>query len=344
MKLKMLLKKYLLKLLGHYNVERRFLKRPISQFKECKDFASLVDLVQAIKILIYYYLFHNRFFDSRVYPLDKKTLTMLSGYSLDKKNLTIIRGMGFFACCNKRLVIIGKFFNKYKKLPKYIDSTRQFTQYKPNNKKNIDITHEFFKETNINIQYTHPIHFIRHQIFSFEDIKPFVGKYFQPSAKVIKIIKNIENKYQLNNYNDLCALYYRGTDKIQEVGLPSYEGFLEKAKTLKAKHPEIKFLLQSDEPDFLEAGLKYFPDATFFEDENIPLIPKPYKNFEHALNFLAIVIVLSKCKYLIATTSNVSRWIIYYRGNKKNTMYYYSPNKYSTNYDKNKSFWSCELD
>ena len=72
-------------------------------------------------------------------------------------------------------------------------------------------------------------------------------------------------------------------------------------------------MLQSDEPDFLEAGLKYCPDATFFKDGNIPRIPKPYKNFEHALNFLAIVIVLSKCKYLIATTSNVSRWRIYYR-------------------------------
>ena len=60
-------------------------------------------------------------------------------------------------------------------------------------------------------------------------------KYFQPSANVIRIIKNIKNKYQLNNYDDLCALYYRGTDKIQEVDLPSYEGFLEKVKILKAK-------------------------------------------------------------------------------------------------------------
>ena len=347
---RILLKKYLKYLLRHSDAVRVFLTEPIVQVKKYKNFASLVYLLWEIKILIYYYLFPNHFFGSH------------RGYSLDKKTLTIIRGGGasggFFAGCSAKLVIIGEFLKKYKKLPKYIDNTHQFMQYKPNNKKYRDITHEFFKENNINIQYTHPVNFDvfpytphfhlhfnpHHQIPSFEDIKPFIEKYFQPSAKVVRIIKNIEAKYQLNSYNHLCALYYRGTDKVRENDLPSYEEVLERAKTLKAQRPEIKFLLQSDESDFLEAGLKYFPDATFFKDENIPRMPEPYRNFEHALNLLAIVIILSKCKYIICTTSNVSKWIIYYRGNRKNMMYYRSPNKYFANYKKNKSFWSCELD
>ena len=341
---RILLKKYLKYLLRRNDAVRVFLIEPIFQVKKYKNFASVINLVQAIKTLIYY-LSRNRFFS-------------VNAYSSDKKILVITENGGFFACCAFRRIAIVQFFNKYKKLPERIDSTRQFIESKPNNKKNVDITHEFFKRSNINIQYTHPVNFSvfpctthfnlhfnpHHQIPSYEDMKPFMEKYFQPSAKVIRIIKNIEKKYQLNNYDNLCALYYRGMDKATETNLPTYEEVLEKAKTLKAKYPEIKFLLQSDESDFLEAGLKYFPDATFFKDENIPRMPEPYRNFEHALNLLAIVIILSKCKYIICTTSNVSKWIIYYRGNRKNMMYYRSPKKHNVNYNKNKSLWSCELD
>ncbi len=156
--------------------------RAVRQVKKCKDFASVVSLVWVIKTLIYYYFFRNRFFN-------------ISTYSLDKKTLVIARssGDGFFACCGFRIIAIGQFFNKYKKLPEYIDSTCQFQSYKLNNEKYIDVVHNFFKETNINIQYTHPVNFgVRYKILSFEDIKLFMEKYFQPSTKVMKIIKNIE--------------------------------------------------------------------------------------------------------------------------------------------------------
>ena len=310
---KILLKKYLLR---RYATVYFIFKRPISQVKRYKYFASVISLVQAIKRLIYYYLFPNRYFvfAPYAYSFDKKKLIML--YSKDT--------FGFFFTLRIILNCSIKFFNKYKKLPEYIDNTHQFKQYKPHNKKNIDIAHEFFKETNINIKYTNPVIYVFYKNTPSGDIQLFIKKYFQPSTKVTKIIKNIEKKYQLNNYDNLCALYYRGTDKATETNLPTYEEVLEKAKTLKAKYPEIKFLLQSDEPDFLEVGLEYFPDATFFKDENIPRMPEPYRNFEHALNLLAIVIILSKCKYIICTTSNVSIWIMLYRGNIKNVMKYWS--------------------
>ena len=45
-------------------------------------------------------------------------------------------------------------------------------------------------------------------------------------------------------------------------------------------------------------------------------------NFKYSLYFLAIVIIMSRCKYVICNTSNVSLWISLFRGNTNNLHQY----------------------
>jgi hypothetical protein len=42
------------------------------------------------------------------------------------------------------------------------------------------------------------------------------------------------------------------------------------------------------------------------------------KNFEFSKYYLAITIIMSKCKYIICGSGNCSLWIILYRGHAKN--------------------------
>ena len=47
----------------------------------------------------------------------------------------------------------------------------------------------------------------------------------------------------------------------------------------------------------------------------------------HAQQFLAVMQLISKCKYLINHSGNVARWLILYRGNTNNTIQYYENRK-----------------
>ena len=65
-------------------------------------------------------------------------------YKLNKKlyiyMLKTTHNAGFFSCCSTKLADIVKFINSNKKLPDNVDSSQQFSRYKP--KKNRDITYD----------------------------------------------------------------------------------------------------------------------------------------------------------------------------------------------------------
>lgn len=69
------------------------------------------------------------------------------------------------------------------------------------------------------------------------------------------------------------------------------------------------------------------------------------RSFIHSQIMLASVLISSKCEYIICGSSNVSLWIILFRGNSNNIYQYLSPKEYiygikNPNFDiTNKSFW-----
>jgi hypothetical protein len=251
--------------------------------------------------------------------------------------LIIEHNAGFFSCCSVFLFLVIDFFNKNKRLPDGVDSSRQFDLYKPVDSPTRNVTFDFFDFRDYyRFSYEKDIVFLYQDQFSnyknidFKNVVPFVEKYLSPSHEVSSIIENIENKYNLtkNFYENLCVLFYRGNDKSTEVALCSYEEIIEKAKEIIEKHPGVHFLIQSDETEFIESMKKEFPNNICFEDEirHMPRNPQgtvdnldKSKNYEYAKKFLAITIIMSKAKHVIFPSGNCSLWITLYRGNAENT-------------------------
>ena len=251
-------------------------------------------------------------------------------------NIIMTHSCGFFSNCSMRLFYIWEYFNKNNKLPIVVDSSRSFEWYKPNDRKNDDITFEYFKDYNSididgfnkNTSYHSDTQFTNYQDLDFNLYSPFIKKYFTPSNEINEIVEKIESKYQINliDYNNICVLFYRGNDKIKETSIPTYDDTIAKAKEILNKNPNIKFLIQSDETEFIEKIQTEFENTFYFVDEirhmkkRCSTVDKVYKdkNYEFSKYYLAITIIMSKCKYIICGSGNCSLWIVFFRENANN--------------------------
>jgi hypothetical protein len=240
---------------------------------------------------------------------------------------------GFFSCCSVILHNIVDYINTYKKLP-LSDSSKSFGWYK---KEMRDITHEYFETPNINqdvedeiksIDYNENYQFIDYSNLDYS-VTSIVTRYFTPSRQITQIINTIENKYEID-YNNICVLFYRGNDKITETKLCDYNDYLIYANKIMNINPNVVFLIQSDETQFIEFMTMQFSNSFYFKDE-IRHMNKCNSTVDHVMHstndvfskyYLAITIIMSKCKYIICGSGNCSIWIMLYRGNNKNVCQY----------------------
>jgi hypothetical protein len=192
--------------------------------------------------------------------------------------------------------------------------------------------------------------YINHQWYDYRTVNyskicPIINKFFSPSLKILNIIKNIENKYNFPsqatenwsspslrsgeslNYENICVLFYRGNDKAIESKLCGYEEYVHYSELIYEKNPNIQFLIQSDETEFIEFMTNKYPNNSFyFKDEirhikkQMNTVDKIFKenNYIFSKYYLAITIIMSKCKYIICGSGNCSIWIMLYRGNSNN--------------------------
>uniref|UniRef100_A0A6C0GZP0 Uncharacterized protein n=1 Tax=viral metagenome TaxID=1070528 RepID=A0A6C0GZP0_9ZZZZ len=249
--------------------------------------------------------------------------------------IEIYNPWGFFSGCSVRLFRIIEFFNNNNKLPDVINCRRCFLRY---NSTQNDITFDFFKDYNkiINVNNFECIIPIDDMCFSlscyksipYQNINIYLKKYFEPSENIIEISNYFITKYNINPY--FCiGIYYRGTDKWMETRIDSYENFYKKLNEilLIEGNKNIQILIQTDTTQFLE----YMQNKC--QDKNIIIINEiktsttsngvhnentNEENYFDAKKLLSIVLILSKCKYIICTSGNVSSWIMFNRGNASN--------------------------
>jgi len=245
------------------------------------------------------------------------------------KSLVVTHNAGFFSCCSVRLGEIINFINKTNEIPLHVDSSRQFEWYKTN--KNRDITYEYFKhnseeieETQINFCYN-AYQFIDYSKIDYDSIRVLVKKFFSVSDEITNIISSMENKYNLD-YDNICVIFYRGNDKNTEINISGYDEYLNYANFVKSKNENVIFLLQSDETEFFEFMTSRLSQCIIFNDE-IRHIRKCNstvdivfweKNDVFSKYYLAITVIMSKCKYIVCGSGNCSLWIMLYRGNSDN--------------------------
>jgi len=251
---------------------------------------------------------------------------------------------GFFSCCSMRLDNIVEYINNMKQIPIHVDSSIQFSWYKKDNDN--DITFDYFDHyDNItNVTINHPINYKEYfQYTNFSELDyaaiiPLIKKYFSPSKGINDIINNIELKYNLV-YENICVLFYRGNDKIIEAPLSKYDDYVIHANRIMENNPNILFLIQSDETEFIEYMSSKFPNSFYFKDEIRHMqkcestVDKKFKdkNYEFSKYYLAITIIMSKCKYIVCGLGNCSIWIMFYRGNTRNTCQYLTNRRWITN-------------
>lgn len=251
---------------------------------------------------------------------------------------------GFFSCSTVRLSAAINYYNKHGIMPDYIDSTKQFGWYKKLDCPDEDISHEYFVVPPPpsmpfppvrKIEYSDGHQYTDFRHFDFEGIYPFILKYFEPATLIREITSHMEKKYNLD-YENLCVLFYRGNDKSREIRLVDYTEFIDRALKIKDANPNVQFLVQSDETEFIETAVKSLgiENTIVFYDEirHIPrcdnTVDNVFREDNHIYSkyFLAITIIMSKCKHIICMSGNCSAWIIHYRNNTDN-VYQCSPEK-----------------
>lgn len=260
--------------------------------------------------------------------------------------LRIHHNAGFFSCCTVKLKLLYEFLARANSLPKGIIS-HQFMHYQSSVVQ--DLASFYFKENKNNIKflplsikmtgdgfapYWNGQHY--KNIKAFDELLPFVEKYFTPSDIVEQYVNKIEKKYDIN-YSKTIGVYFRGLDKKIEADVPPYETFLEKSEEVLNQNPDIKFFVQTDELEFRQAFLKRFPNNSFYNEEmptkssiilnetqdqkeqlqhkgihfDTPIEDRPFSGVQ----ILSTALILAKCSQLILSTSNVSFWAVLYRGN-----------------------------
>jgi hypothetical protein len=253
---------------------------------------------------------------------------------------------GFFSGCSIKLNEIVKFINLYKKLPDIVDSSQQFEMYK--NNVNNDVTFDYFENYN-NIQNNNNIpnsikyhwsdQFINYNNLDYQNITPLIKKYFSPSVKINEIINNLEKKYNIN-YDNTLAVYYRGTDKISETQIASFDDFYKQIIKIININQNIKILLQTDTAKFIDyinnKNLNNIiiinENKTSYTNKGIHNENSKCVNYNDMLYFLSTVIIISKCKYIICSSGNCSIWMILYRGSSTNIIQHLNGNWYNSIY------------
>lgn len=252
---------------------------------------------------------------------------------------------GFFSNCSVRLKQIIDFLKVENKLPEHIDSSKQFRNYKENiDDQKEDLAKYFFEEKEIKGTFTTTsFGVIRHQYrkyktLEFDKLNSFIKTFFSPSVAIRTIVESLEKKYSID-YQNTCAVYYRGNDKVIETGLAEYEEFFNKAEEIRQKNLNVKFFVQTDELEFAEAFKQRFPNSFWFDElamiKHNPgssvhhSLPRNERK-EHASYFFAAVLIMSKTKHLITYSGNCGLWAVLYRGHAENVYQYLKTINYKT--------------
>lgn len=243
--------------------------------------------------------------------------------------LVINHSSGFFSCCSLRLEKIVEYYNQYLQLPLIVDSSQQFLLYKPS------VCEDYFLTVptvriNQRTAFENWYQFMSYGTLQFSSVLPFVRKYFSPTPAIETIVTTMEKKY-LIDYKNTCVLFFRGNDKATETQLPSYNDYSIRGKAILQANPKIRFIVQSDEVEFVAAMKQAFGSSIIVFTDEARMISKEstsvdivFKEENHLFSkyFLAIVLIMSKSRLVICNSGNISLWLVLYRGSMEGVQQY----------------------
>jgi len=240
---------------------------------------------------------------------------------------------GFFSFCSLLLQNLVTFFNEQQRFPRAdeLDFRENLTWYKPEGSEHRSVFHDFFKQpSGTFIRDGPPIQFHnddQYKVFPtlpLADLIPIVREYYTPTDEIQMIEHMIEREFNMTDYENICCLFYRGNDKVTETSLSSYDEYITIGKQLQQENPNIRFLVQSDETEFIETMTRTF-ERTIVFNGHMRHIPRhggcqvdkmmtPSMNYNFIKHYIAITSIMAKCKHVVTQSGNCGMWIVMMRG------------------------------
>lgn len=249
-------------------------------------------------------------------------------------SLVVSHNYGFFSCCSVKLESIVTYINDNNNIPEYVDSSNMFNLYKINPDE--DITYHMFRQpdgkkfklTDDKINFINTHQFTKYSDLDFKNISKVLKKYFEPSGLINRMANNFIKAYNINRRKTV-VLYYRGTDKHYETTISSFDRFSSKLEDLLSliKDESVHILIQTDSAQFLDyINGKNYKNRLIIIKELEPSYNHSGVHYERTATenyrdikfLLAILCIMSRCKYVICSSSNVSLWLMLYRGHSDN--------------------------
>lgn len=247
--------------------------------------------------------------------------------------LHIIHNAGFFSCSTIALQEILMFHNEHKRWPDVVDRTQQYMNYKHRPTDNLipmlfeerDTTF-FYQGSRYMTDARQEQQFSDYKLIRFADLSEALVRYFTVSEPVSRRIAEFEQLYNID-YENTVGVFHRANDKVKETAIADDSEYIRIAKQYEGK----RFLVVPDHWQFLHAFKAALPNSFYIEanpcmdrdeDKAIFMLLPHRDRPEHALNFLATVIILSKCKRLITHSGNGGFWACLYRGHANNMHQY----------------------
>lgn len=242
---------------------------------------------------------------------------------------------GFFSFCSRLLEEIIQFINTNQRPPtqEEMDLRDNLGWYKPPEQANQSIFNNFFKCPQGTLAYKHLIEFSnddQYKLFSslpLGDLIPIVRTFFEPTEEIQQMQAQMELEFNLHDYSNICCLFYRGNDKITETILSSYDDYIRIGTMIQNQNPNVRFLVQSDETEFITTMTQTFPNTIVLHG-HIRHVPRnggvqvdklchPSMNYESIKRYIAITCIMSKCDQIVTQSGNCGLWIIMMRGHAR---------------------------
>lgn len=254
-------------------------------------------------------------------PTDTETTHGSHGF-FNSRTYFPIHNAGFFSITSMTLLDLLRYPHEIVK----INASFAFADFKDSVDQ--DPWLEFFEPPNPSvffiggneIGFTQRLAHDRYASFDLSSASIAIRKYYTPSGKVRSRVDYLCKKYEIDVENTI-AVYYRGTDKSTELLPTPVESYIQKTQEILKRQPELRIFVQTDQKQIRDILLSAFGSRAFYLDD-LPvtesstgvhkLITENKLNF--AIDFLATTIIMSRCKYVVTGTGNVSCWTVLFRG------------------------------
>lgn len=153
-----------------------------------------------------------------------------------------------------------------------------------------------------------------------DEVHAILSRYVHPKPHILKRVDDfVEKNFQ---GKDVIGIHYRGTDKWSEAPKASYRAVVKHVTEVidqqQKNKRKIRIFIATDEQPFLDFMKERFPNRIIVNDNASRSstgepVHKSQKNcYQNGEDALVDCLLLSKCKVLVKTSSNLSLFSTYF--------------------------------